>query len=254
MQFTKAIVRIPCENMIKGLSTANLGIPDFSIALIQHQEYVWALQDCGLAVSILPPNNNFPDSVFVEDTALITPHGAIITNPGATSRRGEITDIKMAVKDFYDNMEHISEPGTLEAGDVMMCGNLFFIGLSERTNEAGAGQLISILEKYGMSGSIVEIANMLHLKSGVSYLEQNTLLATKEMQNHPAFADYNIIPVPANESYAANSLWINGTVLVPEGFPVTLKRIQEAGYKTISLDVSEFRKLDGGLSCLSLRF
>lgn len=254
MQFTKAIVRIPCERMTEGLSSAALGIPDFSLALIQHQEYVWALQDCGLAVSILPPRNDFPDSTFVEDTALLTTALAIITNPGAPSRKGETTSMKIIINDFYNNIAYIREPGTLEAGDVMMCGSHFYIGLSERTNQAGADQLISILKKHGMDGSAVEIGDMLHLKSGVSYLENNTLLAVKALQNHPAFSKFNIIPVPENEAYAANSLWINGFVLVPEGFPETLQNIQKAGYKTIVLDVSEFRKLDGGLSCLSLRF
>lgn len=254
MQFTNAIVRIPCEKMTEGLSSAELGKPDFGMALIQHQEYVWALQDCGLAVSILMPRNDFPDSTFVEDTTLLTPNVAIITNPGAPSRKGETKSMKIIINDFYDDIEYIREPGTLEAGDVMMCGNHFYIGLSERTNKSGADQLISILRKHGMDGSIVEIANMLHLKSGVSYLENNNLLAVAAFQSHPAFSGFNIIPVPENESYAANSLWINETVLVPDGYPETLQNIQKAGFKTIVLDVSEFRKLDGGLSCLSLRF
>jgi len=240
--------------MIEGLSSAKLGKPDFSLALIQHQEYVWALQDCGLAVSILIPRSDFPDSTFVEDTALLTPELAILTNPGAASRRGEISSMKMVIHDFYETLNYIQEPGTLEAGDVMMCGDHYFIGLSERTNKAGAGQLLSILEANGMSVSMVEIGDMLHLKSGVSYLENNNLLATAYFANHPAFSKFNIIPVPDDESYAANSLWINGTVLVPEGNPITHKRIEAAGYETMLLDMSEFRKLDGGLSCLSLRF
>ncbi len=254
MLFTKAIVRIPCKNMIEGLSSSKLGKPDFSMALIQHQEYVWALQDRGLAVSILLPRNDFPDSTFVEDTALLTPHLAIITNPGAPSRKGEIASMKMVIHDFYETLEYIREPGTLEAGDVMMCGDHYFIGLSERTNKAGAEQLISLLESNSMSGSMLEIGDMLHLKSGVSCLENNNLLATEHFANHPAFSNFNIIPVPDEESYAANSLWINGTVLVPQGYPITLERIKKAAYKTVVLDMSEFRKLDGGLSCLSLRF
>jgi dimethylargininase len=254
MQFTKAIVRIPCENMIEGLSSANLGKPDFGTALIQHQEYVWALQDCGLAVSILRPRNDYPDSTFVEDIALLTPHLAIITNPGAPSRKGEISSMKLVIHDHYRKIEYIQEPETLEAGDVMMCADHYFIGLSERTNKTGAEHLIRILHANGMSGSVVEIGDMLHLKSGVSYLENNNLLATEHFANHPAFSNFNIILVPENESYAANSLWINGTVLVPEGYPITLERIKKAAYKTVVLDVSEFRKLDGGLSCLSLRF
>ena len=254
MRFTNAIVRMPCKNMTAGLSSAGLGKPDHGLAILQHGKYVDALRDCGLNVRVLGADENFPDSTFVEDTALLTPEVAVITHPGAASRKGEIKNIEEVVRSYYDQVEMILPPGTLEAGDVMMCGNHFFIGLSDRTNKEGAEQLIAILERYGMTGAIVEISGMLHLKSGVSYLENNILLAAGGMIKHPAFSYYDIIPVPDPEAYAANSLWINGTVLVPEGYPVTLQNIQAAGYDTSVLDMSEFRKLDGGLSCLSLRF
>jgi len=254
MQFTKAIVRTPCEKITEGLSSAYLGLPDHSLALYQHGKYVEALQICGLNVRVLPADHQYPDSTFVEDTALLTPGMAVITNPGAPSRQGEVTDMGRVVGQYYDNVAHIKMPGTLEAGDVMIAGSHYFIGLSERTNENGAVQLISILEAHGMSGSVVNISGMLHLKSGVSYLENNILLAVDALGEHPAFSHFDIIPVPDNEAYAANSLWLNGTVLVPEGYPVTLENIRSADYETIVLDVSEFRKLDGGLSCLSVRF
>ena len=151
-------------------------------------------------------------------------------------------------------VEEIKEPGTLEAGDVMMVGSHYFIGLSERTNAQGACQLISILNKYGMTGSAVSLKNVLHLKSGVSYLENNNLLVTGEFKYHPEFQKYNLILIDGEEKYAANSLWINNNVLVPQGFPITKSKIEVLGYQTIEVDVSEFRKLDGGLSCLSLRF
>ncbi len=254
MHFTNAIVRTPCENISEGLSSSGLGIPDFYLALLQHEQYVNALQACKLDVTLLPPDIEYPDSTFVEDTALLCKSVAVITNPGAPSRRGEVYGMETSIKRFYNNIEYIRSPGTLEAGDVMMCGDHFFIGLSDRTNIEGAEQLISILEKNGMTAVIVEISGMLHLKSGVSYLENNILLAVDALDKHPAFHHFDIIPVPDNESYAANSLWLNGTVLVPDGYPVTLKNIVSAGYETIVLDMSEFRKLDGGLSCLSLRF
>jgi dimethylargininase len=136
----------------------------------------------------------------------------------------------------------------------MMVGNHYFIGSSERTNREGAGQLIRILGKYGMTGSMVPLSRMLHLKSGVSYLEANRLLISGELIHHPAFEGFQKMEVDPGESYAANSLWINSRVLVPAGSPNTLKKIEQAGYPTIVLDVSEFQKLDGGLSCLSLRF
>jgi dimethylargininase len=210
--------------------------------------------DCGLDVRILPADEDFPDSTFVEDTALLTPDVAIITNPGAPSRQGETPSMHEILKGYYDQIEQIEPPATLEAGDVMMVGRHFYIGLSERTNPAGAKQLIGFLTTYGMTASLVNVPDMLHLKTGISYLENNNLLAVDGMASHEDFKKYNIISVPENESYAANSLWINNMVIVPEGYPETLENIHEAGYETISLDMSEFRKLDGGLSCLSLRF
>lgn len=252
--FSKAIVRKPCKNMVKGITSSTLGLPDFQNALKQHAEYVKALEQCGLLVTVLEGAEEYPDSVFVEDTALLTPHCAVITNPGANSRKGEIGTIEYAVKSFYSKVEHIKTPGTLDAGDVMMVGSHFYIGLSDRTNQEGADQLISILKKYGMTGSSVSLTTVLHLKTGVNYLENNILLASGEFLSKPEFKNFKIIEVPSDESYASNSLWVNDYVIVPKGFPKTLELIKNAGYKSIIVDVSEFRKLDGGLSCLSLRF
>ena len=252
--FKNAIVRKPCPEIIEGLTSASLGKPDYSKAMDQHEKYVDALIGCGLDVKILEADSSFPDSVFVEDVALCTPECAIITNPGALSRNGEKLEMKAVLQSFYKHIEAIEAPGTLDAGDVMMVGKHFYIGISERTNAPGADQLIGILKRYGMTGSAVPLYEMLHLKSGLSYLEQNNLLISGEFINHHAFADFQKIEVDPDEGYAANSLWINSTVLVPEGYPKTREKIEQAGYKTKVLDVSEFRKLDGGLSCLSLRF
>ncbi len=240
--------------MIKGLTSVSLGRPDFLKAEEQHSQYVDALQSCGLEVKVLEADSQFPDSVFVEDVALCTPECTIVTNPGAPSRNGEKLKIKSVLESYYKQKESIQAPGSLDAGDVMMVGKHFYIGISQRTNIQGADQLIKILERYGMTGSTVPLKEMLHLKSGLSYLEQNHLLISGEFINHPAFEEFQKIEVDANESYAANSLWVNSTVLVPSGFPRTLVKIKKAGYRTLILDVSEFRKLDGGLSCLSLRF
>jgi dimethylargininase len=254
MRFTNAIVRTPCAQMTRGLSSTDLGKPDYTLALKQHHEYVLALETCGLKVRVLPPDDNYPDSTFVEDTALLTEGLAIITHPGAESRKGEIHSMSTVINEFFDSVAYILDPGTLEAGDVMMVGKHFFVGLSERTNIEGAQQLNSILERHGMKLTVVEIKDMLHLKSGVSYLENNMLLAVEQFESLSAFGHLDILPVPAQEAYAANSVWINDTVLVPDGYPVTLQNIMSAGYEVIVLDMSEFRKLDGGLSCLSLRF
>jgi len=252
--FTKAIVRIPGRSFVNGITSVNLGLPNYELALKQHQNYVNALISCGLEVTVLPPDENFPDSTFVEDTALLTPHCAVITNPGAPSRKGEIIQMKKVLEKFYSDIEEIKDPGTVEAGDIMMVGNHFYIGLSERTNSEGAKQMIQILESYGMSGSVVELKNVLHLKTGVAYLEQNNLIACGEFVTNPIFKKFNIIEIPEEESYAANCVWINGKVLIPKGYPISKKRILDAGYLILEIDVSEFRKLDGGLSCLSLRF
>jgi len=251
--FTTAIVRQPSSEMVHGITTANLGKPDFARALEQHHNYVKALESCGLQGRILESDGRFPDSVFIEDVALCTPRCAVITNPGAASRKGETAGMREVLSEFYRDIEEIRPPGTLEAGDVMMVDDHFFIGLSRRTNQQGGVQLIGILEKFGMSGSMVPLQKLLHLKSGVSYLENNNLLVCREFIDFPGFESLNRIEVPAHEAYAANALWINGTVLVPLGFPVTQANIEKAGYPVIIVDVSEFQKLDGGLSCLSLR-
>jgi dimethylargininase len=252
--FSHAIVRKPGRSMIKGLTCANLGIPDYYKALAQHESYVGALKDCGLKVDELKPDENFPDSTFVEDVALLTSPCAIITNPGAPSRRGETVEMKKVVQKYYSDIEEIISPGTVEAGDIMMVGSHFYIGLSERTNLNGANQVIRILNKYGMTGSVVELKKVLHLKTTLAYLENNNLAVCGEFLSNPEFEKFNIIEIPEEESYAANCVWINDSVLIPEGYPTARQKIRDAGYSIVEVDVSEFRKLEGGLSCLSLRF
>ena len=240
--------------MVNGLTSASLGIPDCDLALTQHADYIRALEACGLQVTVLPADEAFPDSTFVEDAALLTPDCAVITRPGAPSRRGETVSIRQALGAFYPELEAIDAPGILEAGDVMMVGRHFYIGLSERTNSEGARQLIAILEKQGMTGFVIRLEKVLHLKTGVNYLENNTLLACGEFLDKDEFREFEVLQVEPAEAYAANSLWVNGTVLVPAGHPKTRTMINAAGYETLEVDVSEFQKLDGGLSCLSLRF
>lgn len=252
--FKRAIVRTPGKSMIKGLTTANLGLPDYDKALVQHAGYINALKDCGLEVLILEKDEQYPDSTFVEDTALLTKDCAIIMNPGAPSRKGETAAFKNILKNYYDNIEEVSEPGTVEAGDIMMVGSHFYIGLSKRTNKSGAQQVIDYLKKYGMSGSKIRLENVFHLKTGLSYLEHNNLAACGEFLSNPEFQKFNILKIDEDESYAANCIWVNGKVLIPKGFSKARKTIESAGYSVKEVDVSEFRKLDGGLSCLSLRF
>ena len=240
--------------MIDGISTAGLGLPDYDLACRQHADYVAALENCGLVVTVLPPDQEFPDSTFVEDTAVMLPNAVILTRPGALSRRGEVLEIRPTLEALVENISMIQSPGTLEGGDVMMVDTHFYIGLSERTNEAGARQMITILESYGLTGSMVALDEMLHLKSGVSYIESDNLLAYGEFIGRPEFKQFDTLQVSDGEAYAANSLWVNGTVFVPQGCPDTANAIESRGYTVGVLNVSEFQKLDGGLSCLSLRF
>jgi dimethylargininase len=264
--FSYAIVRTPCSALVNGITSASLGKPDVAKALDQHAGYVEALVACGLRVTQLPPDESFPDSTFVEDVALITPGYtsgytsgdttgcAVITRPGALSRRGETKSIEDAVRGFFSEVEMIEAPGTIEAGDIMMVGQHYYIGLSERTNRAGAAQMIAILERHGMHGSVVDLREVLHLKTGLAYLENNNLLACGEFLHKPEFSSFNLLRVDPDEAYAANSVWINGKVLTPAGHPKTKSLVESAGYDVLEVDVSEFQKLDGGLSCLSLRF
>jgi len=251
--FKRAIVTTPGESMLSGLTTAKLGLPNYEKALVQHAEYIKVLEECGLKVSILEKNEQYPDSTFVEDVALLTKECAIITKLGTPSRSGETVEIKNELSDYYTNIEKVREPGIVEAGDIMMVGSHFYIGISARTNESGAGQVIEYLEKYGMSGTLVKLDKMLHLKTGVAYLEQNNLVATGELLTKEEFQNFNILKIDDDESYAANCVWVNDRVLIPKGYPKARETIASAGYSTIEVEVSEFRKLDGGLSCLSLR-
>lgn len=252
--FTKAIVRKPSKSMVDGLTSANLGVPVYENALKQHRNYIEALKSCGLEVIVLEADEKYPDSTFVEDVALLTPQCAIITNPGAESRRGEVEEMRELLKKYYSNIVEINSSGFVEAGDIMMVGSHFYIGLSERTNLAGAKQMIAALEKYGLTGSVVSLEKVLHLKTGLAYLEKNNLVVCGEFINHSEFDKFNKIIIPEEESYAANCIWVNDTVIIPAGFPKSKQSIQNAGYSILEVDVSEFQKLDGGLSCLSLRF
>ncbi len=252
--FKRAIVKKPGKSMINGLTTAELGLPNYKKALVQHTEYIKALDECGLEVIVLVENELYPDSTFVEDVALLTRDCVIIMNPGAPSRRGETTEIKRVLREYYINIEEVREPGTVEGGDIMMVGSHFYIGLSKRTNESGAKQVIKYLEKYGMSGSIIRLEKVFHLKTGVAYLEQNNLVASGEFLTKEEFQKFNILKIDIDERYAANCIWINDRVLIPKGYPKARETIESAGYTMKEIDVSEFRKIDGGLSCLSLRF
>jgi dimethylargininase len=250
--FTKSITRLPGENFADGLTTSTLGRPSYPLILQQHHAYRQALQNLGLDVIVLPAEPAYPDAYFVEDPAIVTPKIAVITRPGAPSRQGEEMTLEPVLKQ-YRPVVHIQPPGTVDGGDVLCVGNHFFIGLSARTNSEGAFQLAKILASAGHTSENVPVPSGLHLKSGVNYVSKNTLLITKSLVDHPAFARYKLLLLNPDEEYAANTLWVNDTLLMPKGFPKTYAKLTSLGMSIIELDVSEVQKMDGGLTCMSLR-
>lgn len=255
--FKHAIVRLPGSNFAEGLTTVDLGAPEFERVLEQHSAYCQALRECGLALTMLEADLRHPDSTFVEDAAVITPRGAILTRPGAASREGEVAAIRSTIESFYPQMLQIDAPGTLDGGDICEAGDHFFLGLSHRTNEAGAEQLATHLASQGYTSSTIDVRQMtsiLHLKSGISYVGENGMVVMEEMAENPAFAGYDLIKVSVEESYGANCVRVNDRVLVAEGFPKLTGELIQRGFNPMPLDMSEFQKMDGGLSCLSLRF
>ncbi len=257
-EFKHTIVRRPGKSLANGITSApELGQPVYEAAMKQHDNYIETLKQCGVDVTILEAEEDFPDSCFVEDNALCTPNVAIISRPGAETRQREVQlpDLKVALSKFYENIEQIEAPGTIEPGDIAMVGSHYLIGLSDRTNEAGASQMIALLEKYGMTGEMVEMKDMLHFKTGMSYIENNIVLVLDTFASNPVFERFETVVVPSDEAYAANSIWINDTIITPAGYPKVKAKLEALGkYRVVECDTSEYRKVDGGLSCLSLRF
>ena len=251
--FKYAITRKPGKTFDRGITTSNLGAPSYDLILKQHAVYIITLKSIGLDVIELDPLADYPDAHFVEDTVVVTPEAAIITNPGEPSRQGEEKSIaEVLVR--YRQLEYIQAPGAVDGGDVLMVGNHFFIGISKRTNLEGARQLGRILKKYGKTWKTIQVGAGLHLKSGVNYVGKNCILVTQDFANQEALNQYDKIVVDKDEEYSANTLWLNDHLLMPKGFPGTKTKLKSMGLPIIELDVSEMQKMDGGLTCLSIRF
>jgi dimethylargininase len=253
MMFTHAIARLPGEDFARGITTSHLEKPVFSKMLSQHQAYTVCLQSLGLEVTLLPPLTGFPDAYFVEDVAVVTPEVAVITRPGAGARRGEAGSMAPVLAE-YRPLEWIRAPGTVDGGDVLMIGSHFFIGLSERTNREGANQLGAILARYGCTWQAVPVGAGLHLKSSVNWVGERSLLLTQDFAGRPEFEGYDRIVLDPAEAYAGNTMWINDQLITPAGFPETRARLGKLGLPIIELETSEAHKMDGGLTCMSLRF
>lgn len=256
-RFEHAIVRLPGANFAAGLTEAGLGAPDLDLALEQHAAYCAALERCGLALTRLPADPQHPDAPFVEDTAVLVAGRALLTRPGAPSRAGEVARVREALARWFPEPAQIRAPGTLDGGDVCEAGRTVFVGLSQRTNAEGADQLARWLEPLGYRTVRIDLGDLpglLHLKSGMTFLGDGRLVVCAALAQRPELSGYTLLRVPDQELYAANCLRVNDAVLLPAGFAGLRAALERAGERVIALEMSEFRKMDGGLSCLSLRF
>ena len=224
---------------------------DIGKAAAQHQGYEAALRDLGITVVSLPPDPDLPDSMFVEDPAVVVAEVAVMTRMGAASRREEAA-ILAPVLARYRPLRWIEEPGTLEGGDVLRVGSTLYVGLSARTNQAGIDQLSEYLRPFGYFVRPVPVRNCLHLKSACTPLDDRTLLANCAWFDPAAFQGLRIVDVPPEEARAANVLAIDGTVLVPTAFSSTAALLERLGWKVRPLDISELMKAEAGLTCSSI--
>lgn len=254
--FTRAIVRPPGNTFAQGLTRVDLGAPSIGLARAQFEAYCRALASCGLMITELPSLAEFPDSTFVEDTAIVTERGTILTRPSAPSRAGEVEAIRPALLEHYSELEIIEAPGHVDGGDICDADGHFLIGISARTNPEGAAQLAAWLQRRGYTSATVDIRardDILHLKSGLSALGDNRLAVIEPLADHPALEQFEHILVPQAEAYAANCIRVNDRILIPSGYPRFQAALVALGYHPLVLMMSEFEKMDGGLSCLSLR-
>ena len=254
---THALVRTPAGTFACGLTASGLPCPDVTLARAQHDGYVAALAAAGVAIERLPADDRFPDGTFVEDAAIMTERGAILTRPGAPSRRGEVEGIRDALERLVPILGTIEAPGCLDGGDVCEAGSSVLIGLSDRTNEEGASQLASLLGLVGRRAHVVDVRSipaLLHLKTGMSYLGEGRALAWETLAEQELLRGFDVVRVPPEEAYAANAIRVNDRVFLAAGFPQTAEALAKAGFQVVTLEMSEFQKMDGGLSCLSLRW
>ena len=224
---------------------------NLQIARIQHQAYVQALKELGCEVIELSAEADLPDSVFVEDTAFILPEAAVITRPGADSRKPETESIAGALASLM-KLIHVRKPATVDGGDVLVLGKKIYMGLSTRSNPAAIHQLNELLQEYGYQVMGVTLHDCLHLKSAVTRVDQRTLLINKNWVDSDHFLDFDLIEVDATEPYAANCLSIEGSIIFPTAFPKTRAKLEARGYPVRLLDVSELAKAEGAVTCCSL--
>ncbi len=249
-----ALVRSVPATHEKCLTSHTLETPiDLSLARRQHGSYCKTLEALGLELIRLEPDDRFPDCCFVEDPAVVAGDTAIITRMGVPSRVGEEAALREALRPFTQIRE-IQSPGTLEGGDVIRIGEKLYVGLTKRTNRSGLEQIDAIVSEFGFEVIPVEVRRGLHLKSSCTYIGDDSLVLAPGGIDQGIFSEYNTIQIPPGEAQAADCLRIGGFVLVLEGYPTTKKLIEAEGFETQALEMSEFEKCEGALTCLSIVF
>lgn len=253
-RFRSAIVRLPGKNVVNGLRDVDRGKPDLTSYLAEHAHYRAALRETSVEVHVLPALEAFPDSVFVEDTALCLPEGVIILRPGAPSRRGEADAMAKDCARLGLPVQNL-DSGTVDGGDILVTDSEILVGVSARTSREGFDQLGAIVGNWGYAIRMVHTPEqVLHFKSDCSVLGPDTILATSRLADETCFSDYNVLEVPHSEEAAANSIRVNDTVLVPAGYQGTARLIEDAGFRVVTVPATQAGLLDGGLSCQSLRY
>ena len=257
MRVARAIVRLPSSALADGITSASLGTPIYADARSQHAAYCEALREAGAGVTVLDADLRHPDAHFVEDAAVLIGTTAVLTRPGAAARRDEPQAIRAVLAEHFRDIVEIVAPGTLDGGDVCDAGDRVFVGISQRTSRDGAEQFARIARHAGKTPVLVDvrgIAGALHLKSAMAYLGDGRFVATSPLAPLLNEPPGRVLLVAPGEAYAANCVHVNDVVLIAAGNPHLRSALADAGYASVPLDVSEFRKMDGGLSCLSLRF
>lgn len=254
-EFSRAIIRKPAASITNGLRAIDTGAPDLTRMTAAHDAYAATLRETGAEVIELPALPAYPDSVFVEDTALCLPQGAILMRPGAPTRAGEVTEMAPDLAKVYTDVREIKGLGTIEGGDILVTAREILVGLSDRTDQAGVDALADLVFDWGYAVRRLKIPeDVLHFKTDCSLLDADTVLSTQRLAASGCFADYNVIYTAPNEDAAANAIRFNRYVIMAAGFPKTAKRLRDSGYEVREIDNTDCAKLDGGMSCLSLRF
>ena len=255
ISFRHAIARQPARSATSGLRAEDRGAPDIARMRRDHAAYVEALEATGARVTVLEPLEAFPDAHFVEDVALCLPEGAVLLKPGAPSRAGEVEAMAPALAAHFDEIRAITGPGTIEGGDILVTPREILVGLSARTSREGAEELARLAAPWGHELRICQTPpGVLHFKTGCALLDEETILATPRLAASGCFAGYRTLLTPEGEEPAANAIRFNDKVILPAGFPRTAEMLTDAGFSVTPLRNDEFALLDGGMSCLSLRF